>query len=238
MSARKAQRPNCAGKESCQVAGKDRKADPQVVFQCAGGCKRTLHWECVGYAPELSALPVISCPLCLKASGCSAGAAGVALSKRCLLVSYAKEMAWTVSSVPLDGACMLRSVALAVNEPHLDVFKRALGVVATLDIPEVDRDTVLAQCKKLLDKRSRRMGDDWNSKLFDYLSQALAIVTGRPLHIYEVMGGNVKRHVVLPKEGPASLGAASPILLMRSNAEIGVPHYDFLHPAVEKGGVV
>ena len=68
VAARKAQRSCCANKPTCQVAAKDR-SDTSLVFQCSGGCQRMLHWECVGYSPEMGALPAIICPFCLEAAG-------------------------------------------------------------------------------------------------------------------------------------------------------------------------
>jgi hypothetical protein len=69
------------------------------------------------------------------------------------------------------------------------------------EIPEEDLEVVAAQCKDLASKRTRWLGDNWDSLLFDHLPQALAAVAGRPLHILEVIGGSIKMHVRQPREG-------------------------------------
>lgn len=240
VSARKAQRYGCkkTKKGSCQIATSDR-TNPQVVFACAGGCERVLHWECVGYDSELSALPAVVCPFCLEASGRSVGAAGVALSSRRLIEEYAEQMHYTIENVPLDGACLLRCVALVVKDmTQAELLQQALNVIPTMEeIPEEDRELVAAQCKELAGKRTRGLGDKWDSLLFDYLPQALAVVTGRPLHILEVIGGSIKMHVrsrAKEQGDDGAAGGAEPIMLMRSYSEIGVAHYDLLR----SGGTV
>ena len=165
----------------------------------------------------------------------------MASSNRRLLESYAVKMKCTIEKVAADGACLLKSVALAVGESsHTGLLQRALDVIRTLDIPESDRDTVVMHCMQLQERASRRLGEAWNSVLFDFLPRALAIVTERPLHIYEVVSGCIKVHVVAVKEGGEGEGAAAsatavPIILVRCYGELGFPHYDLLRPMPEEG---
>jgi hypothetical protein len=166
----------------CQVADIDLK-DRQVVFQCAGNCKKIRHYKCVGYVPELSALPVVICPTCLKSLGDSTGTAGVALSNRRMLEIYVEEgMKFIVWKAKFDGSCLLRCVARAVDAQSLiALFREALRKMDEVEIPEaVVKDAVLEQCTELLAQETIELTALWNSKLFDYLPQALAIVTAAP----------------------------------------------------------
>lgn len=235
QAARVRKRQECESDGACRVAAKDRN-NPSRVFACAGGCGHTLHWECVGYTAELSALPVLICPICLEASGRSSGAASVALANRRMIEAYAAKMQYQIVTVPLDGSCLFSSVAKGTGRSVGDLLNNALQALLTIDIPEHARANVHNRCKELLKRPRRNLKDDWNSELCDYLPRAIASVIGCALHIHEVMGGEIKIHVIMPSGGEAASDAATrePVLLMRSFAEIGVPHYDLMRTSEEE----
>eukprot|EP00054_Salpingoeca_dolichothecata_P027861 m.206661 g.206661 ORF g.206661 m.206661 type:complete len:332 (-) comp26065_c0_seq1:200-1195(-) len=210
--------PRCTA-VACTVAARDRQNE-QLVFQCCR-CQQFRHWACAGYdQQDLAILPAVICPSCGPVT-----ASTTASTNRRLLEAYATKMGWTIQNQALDGWCLLKSVAAAVQQNFSDLFTHALQLVPDLKLPETERAAILADCQKHLARDHRRhlSGNKWNSPLFDHLPRALALAVDRPIHVLEAVSGEIKLHV-----HPAKDSTSVPIRLLRSFTELGWDHYDLI----------
>lgn len=158
-----------------------------------------------------------------------------ACENRKLLEAHFKAQNSTIVSIPLDGWCLVRAVARAVEQEYLQLFDLALEKLAemlsSLPLTEEIRQAITARMHDLGQHSRRNLGGQWDSLLFDQMPQALAATTGRPLHVFEVKRGEITVTVVKP-EGSKEKEEEEPIVLVRSYAELGYDHYDLVEVRV------
>ena len=237
---------SCNGKEVCQVRAQDLN-DDSLVFKC-WTCKnaKRWHWACVGYdRGALSTLPVLVCLRCLMLQGKSPATCALAsISRRLLEEHVTATLKRSIQRISADGWCLVRSVAEAEGQDKHQVLEAALHwlvcALPSLQLDGDERAKVVEDCQRLLSQGAarRQMRRQWDSALCDLLPQALANTVRRPLHILQVLDGDIRVLVTSPAREEADEAAAaaaaaevavrSPILLVRSCVELGCDHYDLV----------
>lgn len=230
--------PRCSA-SVCAVATAQRSNDA-ISFSCIACNKRT-HWGCAGLQPDSAGADFgdlcdhAICQPCLAKEARQPHACVEAATNAMQLQHHIKhDLRKTLIQVAGDGLCMVRSVAAVLErsiEPglsHLDVLRAALHVVpslvedSTVALGE-NKVAVLAECAKLLAAKdaclTRKMARAWDSLLLDVLPPALARSMDRPLHILQVVRGELIVHVV-ERQLPGA-----PIVMAKSWSEIGRDHY-------------
>jgi hypothetical protein len=157
------------------------------------------------------------------------------LFNRRLIEAHVASLGQHILSVPADGWCLVRSVAIVVKRNHYDLLDDALLMLVSklpgLPIDDATRAAVAHDCNVLLQqgKRHRQMRRHWDSALGDLMPQALADTVERPLHILRIQAADcsIRAVIVTPATCVSNKGEGEgPIILVRSYYELGFDHYE------------
>ncbi len=214
------------------------------AFKC-GDCKRSFHYVCEQYPPELEAtfLQTVLCRACVVATAPQEPNAMVRACVAAQLLQGVVQQVYnaTIKQIDPDGTCFLRSVIAAGTLASGTTAASLLRAVLADDKwstytfvqgpggPDVEtlRQTLLSYSPSHLVTSLRT---NWSSELFDRLPEAVAQYLRRPLHIISVAhSGEIWEQRLSTRSADGD--SRPPIRLVRTLESLRLDHYDAVIPA-------
>jgi hypothetical protein len=214
--------------ERCAVSSSRASADLELQhFKCFS-CQNATHLTCVDYSIDMIGSQCLLCVACLRAQALPLHACILDHNAATLLKHYLRaDERKTVFDIPLDGACLLRSILAAsradgVMPSGKDVCVFLREVVQTseglqLAFPDVCVDVQRLNTTSLLAK----LRTLWDSAFFDDFVFHAAVYIKRDVYVFTCISSEILRSVIPCKCDPVG----APVCVMRSGLSVRYDHY-------------